>query len=187
MNGCNGEGLRINSFALVSYIPGPLAGFLDRLRKEIVAGCQAKAHVTILPPRPLVSPPEEAWNEVQQRLQDFQPFRVDLGDIEVFPVTDVIYVAVKAGGTELQKLHSALNRGEVEFEEPFEYHPHITLAQDLAPGSFATAHKIAVDGWREFSGARSFVADELVFVQNTMNGRWLDLERWWLSSSVASR
>jgi len=30
---------RINSFALVSYIPEPLAGFLDRLRQELVPNC----------------------------------------------------------------------------------------------------------------------------------------------------
>ena len=44
---------RINSFALVSYIPEPLAGFLDRLRQELVPNCFLRAHVTILPPRPI--------------------------------------------------------------------------------------------------------------------------------------
>ena len=48
-----GGAQRINLFALVVYIPDPLAGFLDDLRKELVANCLPRAHVTILPPRPL--------------------------------------------------------------------------------------------------------------------------------------
>jgi len=56
---------RINSFALVSYIPEPLAGFLDRLRQELVPDCFLRAHVTILPPRPICSPPGEAWDLVR--------------------------------------------------------------------------------------------------------------------------
>ena len=39
---------RINSFALVTYIPEPLAGFLDRLRQELVPNCFLRAHATIL-------------------------------------------------------------------------------------------------------------------------------------------
>ena len=56
---------RINSFALVSYIPEPLAGFLDRLRQELVPNCFLRAHVTILPPRPICSSPEAAWETVR--------------------------------------------------------------------------------------------------------------------------
>jgi len=187
MNGCNGGGFRVNSFALVSYIPDPLATFLDRLRNDLVSECHAKAHVTVLPPRPLICAPGEAWNQTHTRLQDFQPFLVELGEIAVFPVTEVIYVSVKAGGSELQKLHAALNRGGVEFVEPFCYHPHITLAQDLPPGQLADARQIAAGRWHDFRAARSFVVDELTFVQNTIDNCWTDLQKWRLSSSVASR
>lgn len=187
MNGSNGGGVRIHSFALVSYIPDPLAAFLDGLRNDLVSECHAKAHVTVLPPRPLTCPSGEAWTETQTRLQDFQPFLVELGEIEVFPVTDVIYVSVKAGSAELRKLHAALNRGGVECAEPFLYHPHVTLAQDLQPGRVAAAEQIAARRWHDFRAARSFLVDELTFVRSTVDNCWMDLQKWRLSSSVASR
>ena len=42
-------GDRINSYAVVSYIPGALGEFITRLREELVKGCVAQSHVTILP------------------------------------------------------------------------------------------------------------------------------------------
>jgi hypothetical protein len=51
---------RINMFALVSYVPGRLGEFLDRLREELVTGCKAHSHVTLLPPRPLSISTERA-------------------------------------------------------------------------------------------------------------------------------
>ena len=81
--GCsNGGGTPVNSFALVSYLPEPLAGFLDRLRADLVRECHAKAHVTILPPRPIFGPIESAWDQLRVGLHDFQPFRVELKSIE---------------------------------------------------------------------------------------------------------
>ena len=69
---------RINSFALVSYIPEPLAGFLDRLRQELVPNCFLRAHVTILPPRPISSSPEAAWETVRTLAPRFAPFEVEM-------------------------------------------------------------------------------------------------------------
>src|SRR5579872_1177801 len=86
----------LNSYAVVSYIPEPLAGFLDRLRQELVPNCFLRAHVTVLPPRP-VEAPEEAWNIVKNVATSFAPFELRMTGIEVFPVSDVIYVEVGKG------------------------------------------------------------------------------------------
>jgi 2'-5' RNA ligase len=183
--GCsNGGGSPINSFALVSYLPEPLAGYLDRIRTDLVTECHAKAHVTVLPPRPLGCAIEEAWREILEGLQDFQPFRVELGQIEVFPVTQVVYLSVNAGHAELKHLHEALNTGCVAFEEPFEYHPHITLAQDLEPATFAAAVELAESRWRDFTGVRWFEVDRLTLVQNTLENLWKDLQVSVLSTRV---
>ena len=184
-HGCNGDA-GVNSFALVSYIPDPLGAFLDRLRNDLVCECHSKAHVTVLPPRPLARPIGDAWTQMQGRLPDFQPFRVELGEIQVFPVTDVIYVSVNAGHAELQKLHTALNMECLAFEEPFRYHPHVTLAQELDRDRLADATDLAKRRWHEFRDARSFTVDKLTFVQNTLDNRWTDLNAWQLSSSVAT-
>jgi 2'-5' RNA ligase len=176
MESCNGAGTRINSFALVSYLPEPLAGYLDRLRSDLVKDCKAKSHLTFLPPRPLLCPPEQASQEVSQILLDFQPFRVELGSIEVFPVTRVIYLSILAGSYELAQLHTRLNSGCLAFREPYAFHPHVTLAQELDMGSVAEAAEVAAQRWREFTGSREFVVERLTFVQNTLENRWADLK-----------
>jgi 2'-5' RNA ligase len=175
MGCCNGGETGVNSFALVSYLPDPLAGFLDRLRAELVPGCHSKAHVTLLPPRPLMCPSEAAWSEIERKLRDVPPFRVELAEIEVFPVTQVIYISVNAGNAELRQLHRILNVGSCAFEEPFDYHPHVTLAQDLEPDQLPEAIETARKRWREFPGARSFSVEKLAFVQNSIENRWTDL------------
>ncbi len=172
--GCT-EGPSINSFALVSYIPDPLGGFLDRLRTDLVCDCHAKAHVTVLPPRPLFCETPEAWSSIQQRLREIQPFEIKLGEIEIFPVTDVIYLSIASGFEQLRELHASLDIGCLEFEEPFHYHPHVTLAQDLTNGQLAPAVKLATDRWHEFRDARTFTVDKLTFVQNTLDNHWKDL------------
>ena len=181
---CNGEGTKINSFALVSYLPDPLAQFLDRLRNDLVEECFSKAHVTVLPPRPMKGSPEQAWVQVQEKVQDFQPFVVELGKVEIFAVTNVIYLSVNSGHAELKRLHQVLNADVLKFEEPFEYHPHVTLAQDLDIAQVPAAAELAARRWQEFPHSRSVVVNRLTFVQNTLENRWSDLYGFVLSSRV---
>lgn len=184
MTGCNGEGAGINSFALVSYLPQPLAGFLDQLRKDLAPEYHSKAHVTVLPPRPLVCPPEEARLDLAAGLRDFHPFRIELGEIEIFPITNVIYLSVTAGAARLKWLHERLNAGCFAFEEPFPYHPHVTLGQDLESGVVAAAAEMAAARWRDFAGERGFSLDRLTFVQNTLSNHWIDLHAFRLAERV---
>jgi len=184
MGCCNGEGTPVNSFALVSYLPDPLGSYLDRLRTELVHECHAKAHVTVLPPRPLQCEAEDAWQSLREHVQDFQPFLIELGQVEVFPLTQVVYLSVKSGNAHLRELHKKLNTGKFAFEEPFEYHPHVTLAQDLEPSEVQSICEKAHARWREFSHSHTFVVDRLTFVQNTLENRWTDLHGCALTSSV---
>ncbi len=187
MPGCNGAGNAVNSFALISYLPEPLAGFLDSLRCELVPRCQAKSHLTVLPPRPLAAGlPENAWHDLSDSLDRFPPFRVELASIEVFEGTNVIYLSIGAGYRELEQMHVALNRGLVEFNEPFQYHPHVTLAQKLLPGEVEAAAALARRRWRQFPFSHSFTVDRLTFVQNTLDNQWADLAGRTLSIRMAS-
>src|SRR5690349_8036948 len=166
---------RINSFALVTYIPEPLAGFLDRLRQELVPNCFLRAHVTILPPRPLSSTPEGAWDSIRGLAPGFSPFSVELAGVEVFPVSDVIYVNILAGSAELARLHAAMNVQGLTFQEAFSYHPHVTLAQDLQPDEVDELARVARARWAECSLAKTFHVEKVVFVQNTRCNEWIDL------------
>ena len=61
------------------------------------------------------------------------------------------------------------------FEEPFPYHPHVTLAQGLDPSVVAEMYEFAKRRWQEGTPAHSFAVDRLTFVQNTVENYWIDL------------
>lgn len=189
MEGSNARETRINSFALVSYLAGPLAELLDEIRHDFAPESRAKAHLTILPPRPLFSSAsatavEEAMEQLKIRLQEFPPFRVELGDIEVFPDTQVIYVSIKSGFTELERMHQSLNTGCLACQEPYPYHPHVTVVQELAPEDVPNATQFARWRWSEFKHPRGVWVDRLTFVQNTLENCWTDLAMLNLGSPV---
>jgi 2'-5' RNA ligase len=174
--GCSQNGyVRINQYALVCYIPDPLGRVLDDLRLKLVPECRPHAHVTVLPPRPIVAPVQIAENELRGAAVQFQPFEVKLGNVELFAKSEVIYIEVERGAVELRQMYRELNRGAVKFKEPYEFHPHITLAQNLPPGSVQEIFSTARKRWKEWDGKRSFLVEELSFVQNTAENVWLDL------------
>ncbi|MEO7144189.1 MAG: 2'-5' RNA ligase family protein [Bryobacteraceae bacterium] len=161
-------GQPINSYALVSYIPDPLGPFLNQLRIEMLEGCTARAHVTVLPPRPLVHPAEEAWQELVEALEDTTPFLLDTTAVEIFPVSSVIYLGIGNGFQQVKALHALLNRSKLAFQEPFPFHPHITLAQGLNPDRIGPVATCARQRWAGYCGPRSFPVRSLEFVQNTI-------------------
>jgi 2'-5' RNA ligase len=67
----------------------------------------------------------------------FSPFEITLTGIEVFPLTNVVYLQLGKGADEMYALHAAMNTEALAFKEPFVYHPHITLAQRSAPKRYS--------------------------------------------------
>jgi 2'-5' RNA ligase len=174
---------RINSFALVSYIPGVLGDFLDRLREELVTGCNPHAHVTILPPRPLENDLQTNSASIEAGLYPFSPFRVEISGIEIFEVSNVVYAGIGRGSNELIEMHEALNTGGLAFQESFRYHPHVTLAQGLDPADTRTVRDLALRRWKESAPAQSFRVETLTFVQNTPTNDWVDLMEYELNEA----
>lgn len=166
---------RINLFALVSYIPGALGEFLDALREELVTGCQPHAHVTILPPRPVTGDLPANCRTIEDQLDGFGPFQVDLTGVQIFEKSNVIYAALDQGRAKLVAMHAALDVKGLRFKENFVYHPHVTLAQELDPAAVPEFLELAKRRWQESAHARSFPVDTLTFVQNTAGNSWIDL------------
>lgn len=166
---------RVNLFALVVYVPDPLAGFLDDLRKELVSDCLPRAHVTILPPRPLQAGADAAIERAQTVAGGFAPFDIATGAVEIFPTTDVIYIGIQSGERELREMYRALNQGPLAFREPFPYHPHITLAQGLPPDRVQSLYELARKRWAAFPHSRRLRAERACFVQSTIACTWVDL------------
>lgn len=188
----DGDGLlrtgteRLNQYALVIYFPDPLAHFLDELRLELVAGCRPRAHVTVLPPRP-IHDVEAALEEARIMVPEFPPFEIEAGEVEVFPETNVIYIGVSKGARELRAMHRTMNTGPLAFDEPFVYHPHITLAQEFPAEKTVVLASLAAERWKQYSGPRSFHAERVEFVQNTVVKRWLDLATFGLGQPAPVR
>ena len=166
---------QLKQFALVSYIPDPLGTFLDDLRLELVPDCSPHAHVTVLPPRPIQACAEEAAEELRDVSQPFADFEVELGEVEMFPQSKVIYVAIKRGEIELHRMYRAMNQGVVSFCEPFPYHPHITLVQNVEPELVLPMFEVAKKRWAEYDGPRAFRVCMLDFVKNLQGTCWKDL------------
>jgi 2'-5' RNA ligase len=173
---------RLNVYALVIYIPDPLGRFLDDLRRELALGCNPHAHVSVLPPRPLAVDWQVAGEQVRGLTETQPPFDVGLAEIRIFPGTNVIYIGVGVGASELHYMHDAINCGALAFQEPFVYQPHITLAQEIGHDQVQAVHALAQRRWEEFPGPRTFRAQRVTFVQNTMGNRWIDLAEFGLGA-----
>jgi 2'-5' RNA ligase len=173
---------RLNVFALVIYIPDPLGRFLDDLRRELVPGCNPHAHVSVLPPRPLAVDWQVAGEQVRTCAGNWAPFDVHLGRIRMFPVTNVIYLELGEGATDMFQIHDAMNSQALSFDEPFAYHPHITVAQEIPPDQVADVNRRAQELWEVYAGPRYFRADRTAFVQNTLGNCWIDLAEYSLGA-----
>jgi 2'-5' RNA ligase len=173
---------RLNVFALVIYIPDPLGRFLDELRQELVPSYNPHAHVSVLPPRPLSVDWSVAAGQVRSLTGAWAPFEIELTDVGIFPLTDVIYIQLGAGAAELSRMHTAMNSGPLGFHEPFPYHPHVTLAQEIPAGEVDSVCETAVERWRDYRGPRTFRADRAAFVQNTLQNCWIDLAEYSLGA-----
>lgn len=175
MDGFSGEGAVQNSFSLVAYVPQPLGGFIERVRHEIEPGCTSRSHLTFLPPRLLDTPLKQIRSQLETGLRDQFAFRVELCEVRVFPVSNAVHLSLGAGWTQARAIHEALHLGCLSGKECFEYHPHVTLAQDLDPASAAAAAELAKRRWQEFAGPRDFFVDHLTLVQNQPDCGWATL------------
>lgn len=174
----------INQYAVVCYIPEKLGDFITSLRRELVSGCTAQSHVTILPPRPLTADAGEAERDLRIRSVDFCAFRMDIPRIRIFRETSVIFADIGAGREQFFEMHDALNSGVFAFDEPFSYHPHITLAQGIDPADLEEMYDLAVRRWQEAPHYTVHI-ENLTFVQNTSNNRWIDLAECELRNELA--
>lgn len=177
----------INCYALVAYIGGGLGDFLNQLRRDIEPRTLApRAHVTLLPPRPLAPDvdPALAAQHVGEVLSRLPVFEISLGNVEIFPVTNVAYLAVDGGFLQMRRLHDQLNTGPVCFLEPFHYHPHVTLAQDLTAAEAGAVRLEATRRWSSYRGPRSFPAEAFTFVRGNSAKGWVDLAEFSLAAAL---
>jgi 2'-5' RNA ligase len=162
----------LKTCALVSYVPHHLGEFLTRLRAELVPRCALQSHLTILPPRVLETPASALSSTLARRLQKFAPFDIALNEVEMFPITSVIYLALGSGRSSVERLHASLSVGRLAFSEAFPFHPHVTLAQDIPLVDVPECFELARRRWAEWKSKRAFSVEHLTFVENVDVDRW---------------
>ncbi|MEW2385134.1 2'-5' RNA ligase family protein [Micromonospora sp. NPDC047707] len=129
-------------------IPEPWGGVLTRRRVEAGDPQAVPAHVTLLGPTeiPIVTLPA-----VERHLDAVAaahlPFTLHLRGTGTFrPVTQVVFVAVAAGISECELLAAAIRAApELHRETRFPYHPHVTVAQDVAPEALDKVYEDLAD------------------------------------------
>ena len=175
----------VNQYAVVAYVHGPLAFFVDSLRRELTPGCPHSAHVTVLPPRALQGTEQEALELCHQIVSNSEPFPLTLVRVSVFPETHVIKLELSAHDTQrLRALHDALNVGPLRQEERYPYTPHITLCMNGVSEQTNERLGRARQRWAEFGGCATFWVESLTRVRQRQDETWADVAEIPLSHSV---
>lgn len=119
-------------------IPAPWGPHLTQARVAAgdPLGATVPAHLTLLGPTEVDPADLPAIKVHLARVAAVhRPFELILRGTGTFrPVTEVVFVAVAAGISECELLAAAIT-GAPELDRPrhFPYHPHVTVAQEVAP------------------------------------------------------
>jgi 2'-5' RNA ligase len=183
------ERSRWGCVALVSYVPSPLGAVLDRLRHPPVGAENPRAHVTLLPPRPLQAPIEVASLAIQETLRSFSAFQVQFSGIRCFPETNVIYLDIGEGKSALHTLHDSLNTGVLADSEAFEFLPHLTLSSSLPTEVSEEVRQDIEAAWTQVMVPRSYWLEETVLLwisPANEGGSWQQLWNLRLGATAAA-
>ncbi len=140
-----------------------------------------RAHVTLLGPTaiPSVELPVVA-EHLDAVAGGHLPFTLHLRGTGTFrPVTQVVFVAVAAGIGECEQLHEAVLAAEpIERLERFPYHPHVTVAHDVAPDALDEVYA-------DLAGFEaSFPVDGFTLFEHDASGHWRPLRDYSLNGSA---
>jgi len=175
-------------YALVAYVNSPVGGFVENLRRELHPDLpHLAAHLTLLPPRPLQGTESAALQMLAAVCGRAEPFEITLGDMQTFiPTTPTVYVRVAYGAARLQELHDQLNKQTLAFAEEWPYIPHLTIVKMANQQAAEQALRIARERWRQYSGSRRILLDQLTFVREDAQNCWVDLAPVPLGGSLVS-
>ena len=165
------------NISVVAYLPGRLGQFVDDLRKRLNPRFAAwRAHVTILPPRPLSATLEDMLAQTREQCLLADAFEARLDSVFTFwPANGVVCLSFSEGLRRFVELHERLHCGCLEGFEPYPYVPHVTLAQELDEAETQAVLEEAAREWARYKEAPSFRVDSLFLVRRGADNRWIDL------------
>jgi 2'-5' RNA ligase len=151
-------------------IPEPHAATLAKWRRAVgdPAADLVFPHVTLLPPTAVAA---DTLPDVEAHLAEaaatHHPFVMHLSGTGTFrPLSPVVFIQVATGVSDCEVLESRIRRGVLGRELEFPYHPHVTVAQDIADAGLDEAY----DGLAGF--VARFRVDGFVLFSRDADGRW---------------
>lgn len=155
---------------VVVPIPEPWAQLLVDWRSK-VGDAQATAvppHVTLLPPTEVAAADLSAVAEhLTGVARSHPPFRMHLSGTGTFrPVSDVVFVAVARGIGNCELIATDVRQGPLDRTLAYPYHPHVTVAHDVA----ADMLELAYSGLADLSA--EFEVTHFTEFEQTASGAW---------------
>lgn len=156
------------SIGVILGFPPEIAEELQRWRASFgdpMAGV-IPAHITLV-----TTTPTKDWegtlSHVREVASKQEPFTVTIFGTGSFrPVSPVVFLNVEDGFGDCVNLHEQLQTGPLERELPFAYHPHVTIAHDVAPESLDEAETVLRDYRATFPVA------SMGLYEHDINGIW---------------
>lgn len=129
--------MRTTTIGIAIDIPEPWGSQLTRRRLQAgdAAAAHIPAHLTLLGPTEVdTGVIDDVAGHLTGVASRHEPFPVHLSGTGTFrPRTEVVFVAVASGVEDCRRLWAAIREFEaVRRELRFEYHPHVTVAHDVA-------------------------------------------------------
>ena len=159
----------LGSLAVVCYVGDAVTSCLDNLKQLIPSKDLPRAHITILPPRPLEISIEAACQKIESALSRFGCFEVNLSHVARFPETSFIYLDIGEGSEILHAMHDDLNQGELEYEEAFCFRPHLTLGGPVSLESGEIVRANVEQAWNLVDCPRRVCIREIVCLWRAPN------------------
>ena len=126
---------RGRTIGVAIVISSPAREILEQARAgyEPTAG-QMPPHVTVLAP---LDVDDETMTAVVRHLERValatKPFSLSMRGTGTFrPVSPVVFVVVSTGVSDCADLEASVRSGDMAVEARYPYHPHVTLAHDVA-------------------------------------------------------
>lgn len=137
-------------------------------------------HITLMPPFEV---DEHGMPEVEKHLAEaaagVPPFRLHLRGTGTFrPVSPVVFVTVVRGISSCEQLAFAVRSGPLAADIAFPYHPHVTVAHDLADPLLDRAFDELADFECEFD------ADHFLLYTHDRSLGWRPTQEFALSDST---
>ncbi len=126
-----------NTVGVVLLVPDPIGSQVTHLRERIgdALGMAIPTHITLLPPTRVRAEQSDALEEhLASVASDHDAPTIDVSGTGTFrPASEVVFLAISEGVRACADLNAAVCAGPVQSPSVFPFHPHITLAHDLAP------------------------------------------------------